>query len=59
MVCIKIRIYVGHRAEAQLKIGMLREPQDLDERDVLTNWYVYNGKNRYQPDCYAILLSIK
>ena len=32
MVFIKIKIYVRHKAEAQLQIGMLREPQDLGER---------------------------
>ena len=31
-MCIKIRIYVRHKAEAQLQIGALREPQDLGER---------------------------
>ena len=31
MVCIKIRMYVCHKAEAQVQIGMLREPQDLGE----------------------------
>ena len=32
MVRITIRIYVRHKAEAQLQIGVLREPQDLGER---------------------------
>ena len=32
VACIKIRSYVRHKAEAQLQIGMLREPQDLSER---------------------------
>ena len=32
VACIKIRIYVRHKVEAQLQIGMQRETQDLGER---------------------------
>ena len=56
MVCIGIRIYVRHKTEGQLQIGMLREPQYLGERAAGCRPLVYtvaiNEIIKIKPHCF-------